>query len=796
MAQIFNRWWDTNVGDDPVDRVTTASAPFSPGGAGGNVIVTHVTESVSVFSPNYNQQASNSPPVGDPSTIGQVQPAKVLSLESGLAPFETLFRDFNFTATPYYNFWQPDEEQNDTVERGNQQLTDIPRYIELTWDRAPALKDPDIFRKNQLQGFTVGARNVFTKLSPFGFGAWSVQGNTVGGINLVPDDLQPSNFPANVAKAANGYIAAGVVESVVSVATGTVTPPPAPTSQLIDEDQFLQNDQYWQGITYPEMVSALWRRRSTVYGIQQTDKLDTNLSPTALADKAQLFDGQFGINPASQNTSAHQLVAQSPSSPPISLFAQSAVSSRAQPISRVEELANGYYSPPDNAIDRNQSVKAKFVYTNFAGLLDPARVNNITQAHQAESVIAVAQNASDLAAYTKAGFQHASRSFAIPYDPAPTSIQALQYIGYVIEKWEMVDGAYQLKQTFYVPGQDYNVYCDTRVKYGATYRYRIKSVLRWSRPHGTGVLGPEPTTTDPPGTHINSLTPNDASYFLGEWNDDWAYAQLIDRIPPEPPTELRVRPVSPDKYIEITFKLPNNPQQDINKMTLYRKLQDADGNDLTGWVQMHEFTADLTDPSRQGTRALFTTTAQHQQDDITGTKFNYKKRVNTQVYVEYGPTNARFEDHDVEYYGEKNSMRYVYAAKSFSRHGEHSVLSDQLGARLNKDWKKTGELSVDFVSCAGVNPDFDTGIFGTWPERRLRAEIITKPDPKNNKPAVVVLKTQERLATYPLANSKYVIRVESLDTGQFLDVPISMSVRNFPTQTQVLPYMPLVSSSR
>jgi hypothetical protein len=155
----------------------------------------------------------------------------VISRESGPAPFETLFQDLNLQAMPVYNFWEQGEETSEH-ERGNQKLEDMPRYIKLSWIPAPDLPDPDEFAKRQLAGGSPDARTTFTQLSPFGFGSRQTVGTPNNGILWTPPHLQPENFPQNARAIANGYVFAGMLESVVEVKTGSVAPPPMETSAM------------------------------------------------------------------------------------------------------------------------------------------------------------------------------------------------------------------------------------------------------------------------------------------------------------------------------------------------------------------------------------------------------------------------------------------------------------------------------------------------------------------------------------------------------------------------------------
>ena len=53
----------------------------------------------------------------------------------------------------------------EALKRGNKKLEDMPRYIQLVWNAAPDIKDPNEFSRRQLQGGDPGARTTFTQRS-------------------------------------------------------------------------------------------------------------------------------------------------------------------------------------------------------------------------------------------------------------------------------------------------------------------------------------------------------------------------------------------------------------------------------------------------------------------------------------------------------------------------------------------------------------------------------------------------------------------------------------------------------
>lgn len=732
------------------------------------------------------QQVANSPEpiyIGDPPpetqtdmaqyppTVEDSLPARLLSMESGYAPFETLFHDLQLTADSTYNFWEDGEDSNAPT-RGVQILEELPRYVLLKWMQAPDVKDPRQFKKNRLQSQSPDARASFIKLSPFGFGARAVVGVTQHGVQWTPPNLQPDNFEQNVASIANGYLASGIIETVVTVLTGTVTPPQNPSSQLVDEDEFLAHSDMFEGITYSEFNAATWHWNSRVFGLQQS--MHGTLSPAAESAKASFFRGQFTLSPMS--VQGLDLRAVSSYGPVISMRATTADSitppALPRPYQMASEMGMDYIRSTTSEAQSTHGVKVKMIHTNLEGLVSQRRVMATTSPEHAESIMAVSPFIGNLAIYNAAGYQDKQRDLTIPSFPAPADLRPFEYIGYVIEKYEHVNGSFKLVETINIPGREYDSYYDTSVKYGVPYRYRIKAVARWSRQTSKGVMGYDPSTYPSTVAGIDAISPNKVSFFAGEWANDWATAFVIDTTPPNAPDEFVVRAHSSEKVVEITMKLPYNPQQDISKMTIWRKVQDEWGSDLTNWVQIQEFDAEL----RQGTKLNVIAEYEHQQDDITGVKYSVRESQEVQTYVEFAPLNCRYIDMTVPYFGEGSRFRFVYAGLCHSRHGEISKLSDQLAARLNPHWKKDGEFPVNFVSCAGVDKDFDSGAFSVYPELHHRSEVMASAGTN------IVLSGQTRMAKRALNSNSYVARVESLDTGEYVDMTVNVNVLNKPQE--------------
>lgn len=667
---------------------------------------------------------------------------KVFSAESGEAPFETLFHDFNLEAFATYNFWTPDELTNERDELGNRKLEDVPRYITLRWSIAPNLIDPRIFKRPS----DVRSRDIRPVI--FSREHERPQVFQAKGIGFTPEHLQLDGFKKIKGIIANGHLAPGVVEAIVDIplkSTGIQSVNSTMTNR-IDEDTFLC-DPGFAGLSIHEMVSQM---NQITDGIASMANSSEGVGEDMRARKEELVDGKFTISKSMRSGGKMDLTSVHPSSPSLGYASRTATTSRPSPIDDVMSMTQEIMRDVSKDAKSSAQVKVKFFNPAIGGLLDQKKINLMSAPEHVESLSAMAPALADLEIISRTDLYDRKRRNEIPSFPSPR-VKPLEYIGYIIEKYRRQgSGAFIKVEEIDVPSRTADIYYDTKIVYGEVYRYRIKSVLRWTRKATIGVDGSDPTVSPVFASQTGLLAQYKSSYFSSEWGHTWAYTTLIDDQPPLPPDEFTVRPESHKKRIVITFRLPENPQKDIWKMRLYRKFKDEVGRDITDWMQVVESDSD-------------------------------------EKLLDFAPGNVIFFDTDVDFF-QKSKTRVVYAAQCISRHGEQSYLSEQFCTRLNSDYFSKGEYPVEFVSSAGIRREY-FGAFSTSPVRITKTEIVVSPPPtrmgRSSGVASLSFSGRDVTGNATLDPSKYVCRIQSLDTGETIDVPFNVTFDNLPARQEV-----------
>lgn len=646
------------------------------------------------------------------SITDQFVETQTLSKESPSAPFETLFHNFEIEADPVYNFWTEDETENDRDDRGERKLEDIPRFMRVTWLKAPDLQS--IALDNKLK----------RDISPVKFSAETEKDTSYlsKGVNFTPGHLQPKNFSTIKNFISNYFLNPGVVNSVVEIA-----PKAKNSEKRVNETAFLASPNM-RGIPIHELQSNLHQQKNSSIGVSSV--IDPEFRGDSDFSLDENFIGQMQITKA-QDMSVSMNSGLLPS---LSLHVK---------LAGVE--ADIIRDPTNGEIDsivftdeqpQSQAVKATFVNTRLGGAISDERIDSISEPHHAETMTALAQTLPNLEVLSHFGLDTKNRKVDIPSFPSPVGLRALQYVGYVLEKYSLgPSGEFALVEEIDLPSIDYTQYIDTKVKYGGVYRYRIRSIFRWTYPPEMGPNGLDRLTIPVTGSQTQDLAPYKSSYFTSEWSLNWAYGHVLDIVPPPPPDEFTIRPLSRKKQIIITAKFPENKQRDIFLIRVFRKLRDSNGNDVTGW---------------------------------------------TQIGPNYGPQNIIFIDEDVDYY-ESNGLTYIYTSQCVSRHAETSPFSEQLACRLNKEFKVFGEYPITFVSCRGVLPNY-FGAFSTFPPRRIFSEtVIPIPlrTPEEKDPSArVVMSARETIGDKLLNPRYFILRFDSLDTGEEKDVYLNLTYNN------------------
>lgn len=638
---------------------------------------------------------------------------KVFSKDSGPASFETLFHDFDLIAFPVFNFWTPDETTNDKDELGDRKLEDVPRYVRLSWKIAPELHSP---------GEKVKPKDVSVRSNqPVFFGhSQKPEINAAGGVTFSLPHLKPDDFSLVKTFLSNGFVSPGALETIVEIPS---IDPIASSGNRIDEDTFL-TDPRFAGMSLPEINSQLDRLKD---GISPSlSPVQSDFSPSIEQQKTDIFDGKFSFSQGfSSEISLKGVHASSPALGIDSLSAESIRPSFSDPL---KDISDGAVVPPTN---KSSFSKVKFFDTSIGGLVDQQRINLMSAPEHVEVLAALAPSLGNLETFSRTGIFDINQQKEFPSLPSP-NVNPLEYIGYVIEKYKRsTTGAFLKVEEIDITSREINSYVDTKVLYGETYRYRIRALLRWTRPSNLGIFGIDGSTQPTFSSPTGPTAPFKSSYFSSEWNQKWAYGTCVDTQPPPPPDEITVRPESSRKRIVVTMKFPDDSQKDILKMRLLRKFKDENGKDISNWEYI----------SQGG------------------------------VVRDFPPRNSIYFDENVDFF-QNSKVKVVYAAQTISRHGEISCLSEQIAARLNAKFKTHGEYPNEFISCAGVRIEY-YGSFSTNPRTISYAEMVIDVGADNSRD--LVISGRDSFGNIALDSGKYVLRAQSLETGEVVDVPFSAS---------------------
>lgn len=279
---------------------------------------------------------------------------------------------------------------------------------------------------------------------------------------------------------------------------------------------------------------------------------------------------------------------------------------------------------------------------------------------------------------------------------------AITYIGCIIERYDMLpDGSMVLGRSIQIPDVTADEFIDQQVAYGGNYSYRMRSIIQWNRTSDVDFGGK--STIDRLDKFGALTTSPLSSFYAGDWTD-WSSTQVVDTVPPEPPDEVTVRPVSWKGEIRVSWKIGNDPQRDVTGFRLLRAVSNS--GKVSDWKEIGQF-------------AL---------------------------------ANGSFVDRDVQPF-ENSGLSYIYALYSTSYHGVLSPLSDQMEARLALPGSKD-ELHVIQIAPSGADPMAHASARETFEMTELKA---------NQR---LTFYCRSATSGHPLRDSTYLVEVRSLSTGE------------------------------
>ncbi|MHA2043958.1 MAG: hypothetical protein ACW99G_04150, partial [Candidatus Thorarchaeota archaeon] len=671
------------------------------------------------------------PPKPDVRREGPPQVRVATSKESSPAPFNTLFTKFKLRVQPFYNYYVEDEEDNETVERGNRQLRDLPRYVKLNWQQAPVTdKMPE--RKKRPPS---NKRHKSSTLRV----TENIRADIKRGIRF---DRQSANKFAIVRKASiNGFICPAVISSIVELPPSKAGFKTLNKSLKIDEIKYLKAC-CTDGISIHDIQANV----NADNGILRAARIFANSKSKQLEGlKDDLFDGKFSIskapdsnrNPSTAFSNVGGITIQGVV-PDSTVMRMDLCTSNAgsqgsgkTDSDQLDSIMQETIRTSKDVIPESQFTEVAFVDPAITGLVSVSKVDLLDSPEHAENTVSLSQFMPNLCILSDTETD-IPRKKEVPSFPATGEELGTEYVGYIIEKYRQgVDGVFTKMEEIEISDVNCTEYVDTRVLYGGVYRYRIKGLLRWTREGNVSHDGfEEGNFFGSDLTQTGKLAAYKSSYFTTEYGRKWQYAAVLDTKFPDPPDEFRVRPESHRKRVVITWKAPNNSQRDIYYYKLFRKLKNENGVDISEWEV---------------------------------------------IDVLLGSGNGIYYDNDVESFQDSN-VKYVYAAQSITRHDEFSLLSCQIATRINDRYKFEGEFPLENISIKGVSLNA-VGAFETCPIRKTYKDIRFK-----NK---FVVDSRQGIHDEPMTGNTYCVRITSLDTAQVKDVVVELVYRDEPPKVSV-----------
>lgn len=364
-----------------------------------------------------------------------------------------------------------------------------------------------------------------------------------------------------------------------------------------------------------------------------------------------------------------------------------------------------------------QRIRVSFIDPSIAGALDENRIQVAEDDVHLTAAASVAKVVGGLEVISEFN-QDAPNKNPPPQFPAALDEPVLSYVGYIIERYDTLpDGTVRLGRTFKVDDIRTTQLIDREVLYGGRYAYRIRAISQWVHPPNVGFEGE--SETDRLAAVDEAIGTRVASYYFGDWSD-WSRAEVTDDLPPEPPGEVYIRPVSRAGLIRIAWKMPNDPQGDIASIRLLRSIV-REGS-VHPWEQLGEFPAG----------------------------------------------NGAYDDHDVLPYT-SGRARYIYSLCSVSVHGNISVLGTQVLVTLSAPSSRR-EWPLERVAPAGGDP---TGhpTLGKTPGTGLVAHQR------------LVMYCRDAESVHPLRDRNYLVEVQSLSTGERAQVVLNVDTTEIPPRT-------------
>jgi len=365
-------------------------------------------------------------------------------------------------------------------------------------------------------------------------------------------------------------------------------------------------------------------------------------------------------------------------------------------------------------------------------------------------------------------------------DPQFLSVpeKEFEYIGYVLEKqrYDIETNSWKFVDIYKILISSATFLLDSRIVYGQLYRYRIRAILRITRPSEMARI----ESNYSQDINRDSETQRYFSQYFSSIPSKWFYLSTIDILVPDFPSSVNVVPCTQRNEMLIYWQYPNDSDKSIAKFRVYRREETEQKWDIVFESNVSKNTKKIFTKTPEEFESTMGKIDKMELSSLDGNNTTITKQLITKNVEEIIDSKEeigeelyrkKVEKVDYQYkifdnfYVDRNvelGKKYIYAVSAVDVHNLESFLSLQIKAQLNENYNiDKEEIPLVFHSSPGVNPQ--------------NVKTVIKRNPKEDEPIIATNKIKFRLNTkFNEDNISFIVKIKSLDIHETEEIKLTL----------------------